>query len=181
VNSLDITGRTPLHAASRNGRLDVVQLLPDHGADVNARKQDQWTALHLAILGRSVEVVKVLLEQGADIFLCGMTSVIRHFGWRLGGEETRLCWAHCSWTGSHARISGHRVHVKSLPELGIDWSVCDCMDACGDKFRFRPSQIEVRPMVRVFRVHVWYHPYHLLSRIPMTFISLVGYPLFECL
>ena len=47
--------------------VDVVQLLKqlllDYGADVNARKQDQRTALHLAILGRSVVVVKVLVVQ----------------------------------------------------------------------------------------------------------------------
>ena len=35
------------------------QDLLEHGADVDATKNDGWTALHLAILGEHIEVVKV--------------------------------------------------------------------------------------------------------------------------
>jgi ankyrin repeat protein len=42
-------------------------LLLDHGADVNARKQDYWTPLHLSACNGRLEVVKLLLGRGADV------------------------------------------------------------------------------------------------------------------
>ena len=42
-------GLTPLHYAVRSGKLPLIQLLLDHGADVNARDPDGLTPLeHLA-------------------------------------------------------------------------------------------------------------------------------------
>jgi ankyrin repeat protein len=46
--------------------LEVIQLLLNHGADVNAQKEDRWTALHLAAFNGHVQVVEVLLKRGAD-------------------------------------------------------------------------------------------------------------------
>ncbi len=46
---------------------DMVQLLIDYGADVNARTRDSWTALSMASRGGNTEVVKVLLAAGADV------------------------------------------------------------------------------------------------------------------
>jgi prolyl 4-hydroxylase len=39
VNVRDVNGWTPLHEAVRNGDVDIVQALLDHGADINARTQ----------------------------------------------------------------------------------------------------------------------------------------------
>ena len=58
--------RTPLYYAAMGGHLEVIQLLLDHGADVNAQKEDRWTALHLGVLFGHVQVVEVLLKRGAD-------------------------------------------------------------------------------------------------------------------
>jgi peptidoglycan/LPS O-acetylase OafA/YrhL len=59
-------GVTPLDWAALRGDVETLQLLIDHGADVNARNKDGSTALHgAAFLGRT-SAVKLLLEKGAD-------------------------------------------------------------------------------------------------------------------
>lgn len=61
---LMITGEThrPLHYAAYQGSLRMLRLLLDHGADVDAEK----TLLFEAIIGGNPEVVKILLQKGAD-------------------------------------------------------------------------------------------------------------------
>ena len=66
VDAQTALGWTPLHDAAMEGHLEVIQLLLDHGADVNAREGHCWTALHLAASNGHVQVVEVLLTRGAD-------------------------------------------------------------------------------------------------------------------
>lgn len=54
-----------LHAATAGRRGEIVELLLDHGADVNAPTGQGWTALHLAAHGGYLELVDVLLARGA--------------------------------------------------------------------------------------------------------------------
>jgi len=58
---------TPLHAAVAGGRLEVVKLLLNHGADVNACQEGGWTPLQAAAQNGNREIVEVLLAQGADV------------------------------------------------------------------------------------------------------------------
>ena len=62
--------RTPLQCAARHGQLEIMQLLLDHGADMKAQSEEEtherWTVLHYAIYGGHPQVVKILLERGAD-------------------------------------------------------------------------------------------------------------------
>lgn len=58
---------TALHLASVHGRVKVVKLLLERGAEVNAKQKSELTALHLASLKGHTEVVKLLLEHGAEI------------------------------------------------------------------------------------------------------------------
>ena len=56
---------TPLHVASRNGHLNAVSLLLDHGADLNMTDDRERTALCAAYVGRHLEVMRLLLGRGA--------------------------------------------------------------------------------------------------------------------
>ena len=63
------SGSTLLATAALMGHTEVVALLLEHGADVNAKSRDGGTALHTAaFLGRA-ETTALLLEKGADTTL----------------------------------------------------------------------------------------------------------------
>ena len=66
----DKHGRTPLHFAAQYGHeVLCATLLEAQGVDVNAKDNDEWTPLHLASLKGNAEVVRFLLEKGADATL----------------------------------------------------------------------------------------------------------------
>ena len=63
-----LTGETPLMAAADRGSLDVVKLLLAHGANVNAKEtRGGQSALMWAVAEKQSEVVRALVEQGADV------------------------------------------------------------------------------------------------------------------
>ena len=55
---------SPLHGASANGHVEVVKLLLDKEANVNAADEGGWTPLHGASQNGHVWVVKLLLGVG---------------------------------------------------------------------------------------------------------------------
>jgi ankyrin repeat protein len=62
-------GETVLHKIIQlNGQnIDTVQFLLECGADVNARREDLSTPLHLAIVAGELNVARLLLEHNADV------------------------------------------------------------------------------------------------------------------
>ena len=66
---------TPLLRATSAGREDIVQLLLDEGADIEARGPSDLTALMLAVKDQHDSVIKVLLEKGAS------TAATDESGW----------------------------------------------------------------------------------------------------
>ncbi len=61
-------GRTLLQcAAAESGNIDIVKVLIQNGADVNAVDENKQSALHHAAEYGDVELAKVLLENGADV------------------------------------------------------------------------------------------------------------------
>ena len=61
-----VDGVTALHVAAQGGHLETVQLLLEHGADVNVKDEEERTALALAIKGNHGEVAIALVKAGAD-------------------------------------------------------------------------------------------------------------------
>jgi ankyrin repeat protein len=61
------TGSTPLGDAAFHGNLEIVKLLIDQGADVNATNRDGNTPLIVAAFMCRTEVVQYLLERGASL------------------------------------------------------------------------------------------------------------------
>jgi len=60
-------GYTPLHCAACSGDLEALQMLLDAESIINSQdKYEQWTPLHHAVYEGHEEIVKVLLERGAD-------------------------------------------------------------------------------------------------------------------
>ncbi len=70
MNVRNKSGATPLHTAALGGDAEVVKLLLDHGAEINARDQESGATplSYAASLGRA-EVVDLLLTRGADATL----------------------------------------------------------------------------------------------------------------
>ena len=68
VNSRNDNNSTPLHVTSTVGKVDVMDVLLDHGADVNAQGGPYGrTALHnVAALG-NVGCIHALMKRGADV------------------------------------------------------------------------------------------------------------------
>lgn len=56
----------PLHAAAAAKSLELVRLLVEAGASVNARQQEGWTALHAAVQHGDAEMTRYLMSKGAD-------------------------------------------------------------------------------------------------------------------
>jgi len=70
LDARDRDGSTPLHCAVWKGHEDVVALLVDAGADVNAHNEnDHWgtTPLHAAAHANQSVIAQLLIDHGADI------------------------------------------------------------------------------------------------------------------
>jgi len=59
-------GSTPLIVAAETGRVNVAEFLVDSGANLNARNDHNYTALHWAAFYGHKHIVNLLLTHGAD-------------------------------------------------------------------------------------------------------------------
>lgn len=69
INTYSQDGYTPLMAATICGFKDIVELLIKFKADIHTVSKDRFgfTALHYAITEKKLEIVKVLINSGADV------------------------------------------------------------------------------------------------------------------
>lgn len=73
---LTVIGKRPLHYAAEFNQEDIVKLLLQYGADVNAKTSENDTPLHYAcLLSKSNEVIKLLINHGADVNLYNETGI----------------------------------------------------------------------------------------------------------
>ncbi|KAJ0393452.1 hypothetical protein ATCC90586_003260 [Pythium insidiosum] len=68
-------GSTPLHLAASRGHLDVVRLLLQHGAAIDARRRNGTTTLNAVAGNGHIDVVRVLLKHDANV------NAKDHYGW----------------------------------------------------------------------------------------------------
>ena len=66
INTTDKYKRTPLLIAARNGLTNIVSLCLQRGSDVNYADSSGNTALQNACAYGHMEVIKLLLTNGAD-------------------------------------------------------------------------------------------------------------------
>src|SRR5205807_1549839 len=69
INARDQLERIPLHDAAWFGHTDVVKLLLDHKADIDARDKDGQTPLMLAAASHRTETADLLCRRGAELDL----------------------------------------------------------------------------------------------------------------
>ena len=111
-------GETPLMAAARAGSVAAVQLLAEHGADLNAAEllQEQ-TALMWAAAEGHLEVVDVLLDHGADPNRKARAS-------ELTTRSTRTDYPSGGFTALHWAVrNGDEAVVRRLVEGGADLNI----------------------------------------------------------
>lgn len=107
-------GSTPLSWAALMGHTEVVALLLERGADVNAQNRDGATPLHsAAFLGRA-ETVKLLLEKGADPKLRNNTGSTAIDGAKLDWELSKFIIGMLKIEVDEAEVKAGRVEVVKL-------------------------------------------------------------------
>ena len=78
VNAKFRYGQTALFKAAERGNVQITKILLDHGADVNVKDTFyQATPMTWAIDGKHVEVVRLLLEKGAEEVEDGLLMGVR--------------------------------------------------------------------------------------------------------
>lgn len=81
-------GWTPLHYAATNGHLDVMRMLLDSHAYIDAASPNGSTPLMMAAMYGTTDAVKLLLDAGADPSLKnaqGLSAI--DFAWRVQKED----------------------------------------------------------------------------------------------
>ena len=69
LDSYDAGGEYPIHIAAKNGHPDVLRILLENEADIEARTRvREWRALHLAAAGGHEAVIRLLLQHGASTY-----------------------------------------------------------------------------------------------------------------
>jgi ankyrin repeat protein len=146
VDQRNLEDKTALHEAAQYGQDTAVEILLQHGAQVNSLKRADWTPLMLAATKlNNLACVKILVTSCADLRLVnkdGWTSF--HIAVRTGDlslleyllQSEPGCWQTPSKNGRTplhtACLAGHVLVVKMLLQLDITGVLdVNCPDSCG--------------------------------------------------
>ena len=107
LNAFDDIGYTPLDHAVKSRHVAMVNLLLDAGADINAREEEtnSDTAVSVAAADTSPEIVKLLLERGADPGITGWMGVDANY--RAGQRRDSLREEVLAVLNQHAKQRGN--------------------------------------------------------------------------
>ncbi len=124
-NETNPQGDTALHWAVRRGRsARIVEMLLDHGADIDAVRKDGRTAYAVAIVSGQADVAGLLSARGADTRLSAIDAFVAGQGGEvpresaMSKENARLL--------THLAESGNLAGVEALLKAGVP------VDARGD-------------------------------------------------
>ncbi|VDI66405.1 60kDa lysophospholipase [Mytilus galloprovincialis] len=136
-SSANQDGRTALHVACREGHLEVVQYLLQHGASVHAKDLDKKTPLMDAVQNKHFSIISILVQTGAIITLqpvilamelCRAASqedVDTLKAWKIAGADLNES-DYDNRTALHVAVSlGHVETVKFLLDNGASWMLND--------------------------------------------------------
>src|SRR5687767_5431982 len=105
INARNEHGMTALMRAAYHGRVEMVRVLLEHGADPNVTRNDNFTALSLAAFFGHAEIVEVLMGHGAK------TDVATRFG------TSPYIWAKARCFSEVARSLEKHTLVSKAPRL----------------------------------------------------------------
>lgn len=66
LNECNSDGWTPLHVASNEGHVEMIEIFSQFGAHLDCRAKNLRTPLHVACIRGNAAVLQALLSQGAD-------------------------------------------------------------------------------------------------------------------
>ena len=113
INRSGVTGDLPLVRAARNGNMEIVSLLVEHGAiiDIGKERGERTPLIEAAGQGH-VDVVKFLIEKGADV--------------NARGNGLTPLLAACAWGNLPSGPPGDKTKtIRILLEKGADVNVQD--------------------------------------------------------
>jgi cytohesin len=110
---------TPLHLAAWQGHNEVIQLLLEHGADVNARGDAGFSPLHYAAREGQLASARLLVAAGADL------NVKNDWGWTAMLQAARGREESCLDIARFLLESGTDPDLNALVSLGEVERVCE--------------------------------------------------------
>ena len=78
VDATDHLGETSLHKAAKSGHTDIVHMLLENGANINAQCKSLQTPLHKAAIFEKEDILRLLIKYGADVNAMSNRNSIEH-------------------------------------------------------------------------------------------------------